>query len=396
MHLAYLDPHPVPDDGPEALQILYTVDALGGCGVDVTLITPRPRTGRDARDILGRELSPRVQFEYVPDLRKRWWLPSASSRPFYWMASRRLGALGIDAVLTRNLKMAEHLLRRGSASPLFFETHEWFAQSYRDEHPQPNRRERRKLAALAAREAFVYRRARGLVALTALLADDIREAYALDTPTTVAPDGVDLEAARAARREHPPHDRPLLLYLGSLHPWKGVPTLVEALVHLRRPARLKVVGGNNERIAELRALAQRLGVADRVLLSGPCPPAERFAVIQEADVCLLPLSTTSIGSRYTSPLKLFEYLAMGKPVVVSDLPSMRAVVTDGETALLARAGDPSAFAGAIERILADRALAERLGANGAILAERFTWTARARAISMFVASRIASEDAPHG
>jgi glycosyltransferase involved in cell wall biosynthesis len=383
MHLAYLDPHAVPDESPESLQILYTVDALGAIGVRVTLVTPRPRAALAARAILGRELSPNVTLHHLPDPRRRWWFPSASNRPFYFMAARALDRLGADVVLVRNLKMAEHLVRRPPAPPLVFETHEVFAQSFREEHPQPNARQRRKLATLTQREGEVYRRATGLLALTPLLLDDIRREYGIDTPGEIAPDGVDLQQALAPAVVTP-NPQPLLLYLGSLHPWKGVDTLILAMQHLQRAARLVIVGGNTARITALRALAERAGVASCVEFAGAVAPGRRFEWIHRADVCLLPLTATSIASRYTSPLKLFEYLAAGKPVVVSDLESMRAVLTPEQHALFARVGDAADIARQVERLLADVALRTRLGTEARALASAFSWEARARRIARFI------------
>jgi glycosyltransferase involved in cell wall biosynthesis len=382
MRLAYLDPHPVPDDCPEALQILYTVDALGEIGVDVVLVTPRPRRDIRPEDILGRPLSSKVRVQHLPDPRKRWWFPSASNKPFYWMAARALRHIGADVVLVRNLKMAEHLLKRVPRVPLVFETHELFAQSFREEHANRSVREERKLRALEEREGFVYRHAAGLLALTPLLLEDIRQTYGVDTPAEIAPDGVDLRQAEPPKTL-PPNPIPVLLYLGSLHPWKGVDTLILAMKHVTRPAMLHIVGGSDRRIAELRALAEREGVADRVVLPGPVAPGRRFEWIHKADICLLPLTSTSIASRYTSPLKLFEYLAAGKPVVASDLPSMRSVLEPGKHALLVKAGDVYAFAAAIDRLLAEPALGKQLGEAARVHARRFSWQERGRRLRHF-------------
>lgn len=390
LHLAYLDPHAVPDDCPEALQILYTVDALGEAGVDVTLVTPRPRGAVTPCSILGREPSARVRLEHLPDLRRRWWWPGGSSKPFYWLAGRRLRRLKVDAVLTRNLKLAEHLLRHTPQVPLFFETHELFAQSFRDEHPKPSARARRKLAALEARELYVYRNARGLIALTPLLIEDIRRVYGIGTPAIVAPDGVDLRQAEP-RQFSAPNPRPVLLYLGSLHPWKGVHTIIRALAYVTHDVRLEIVGGNGERIAELQALAQGLGVGDRVIFVGHVAPGRRFDYIHRADVCLLPLTPTSIASRYTSPLKLFEYMAAGKAIVVSDLPSMRTVLEPGNHALLVPASQPQAFAEAIDTLLSDRSMLHRLGENARRHAAAFSWSRRAATLADFVASLVTAQ-----
>lgn len=385
MHIAYLDPHPVPDNCPEALQILYTVDALGSLGARVTLVTPKPANVADTRAILGHPLSANVQVRHLEPRRGIWrWL--RSNKPFYRMAATTLKDLKADAVLVRNLKMAEHLLRHMPEVPLFFETHELFAQSYREEHPRMSLRQHHKLATLAQREETVYRGARGLIALTPLLIDDIRQAYGVETPAVVAPDGVDLEQARAPVSV-PPHATPWLLYLGSLHPWKGVDTLIRALPHVNQAAELHIVGGNEQRITELRKLAEELNVASRVVFHGSVEPGKRFEYIHQADICLLPLTDTGLGGRYTSPLKLFEYMAAGKVIIVSDLPSMRQVLTPEQDALLVPTGEPEAFARAIDRLLADKRLRGRLGDAAKSRAQRFSWRARSEIIQRFIAEQ---------
>ncbi len=385
MRLAYLDPHAVPDDCPEALQILYTVDALGDIGVDVDLVTPKPRRAIAAENILGHPLSARVKLHHLPDPRRRWWFPSASNKPFYFLASRLLRRLRADVVLVRNLKMAEYLIHKVPRSEFVFETHEIFAQTYREDHPTPTVREQLKLQALEQREALVYRRAAGLLALTPLLIEDIRAQYHIETPAIVVPDGVDLAQAKNVTDEAA-SGVPILLYLGSLHPWKGVDTLISAMQYVTRPSRLVIVGGSQERIGELRAQAQSQGIDERVNFIGAVEPGRRFEWIHRADICLLPLTPTSIGSRYTSPLKLFEYMAAGKPIVVSDLPSMRAVLDPDRHALLVKNGDASAFAAAIDSLLEDKTLQRRLGEAALARAGEFSWRKRAERIAAFLES----------
>jgi glycosyltransferase involved in cell wall biosynthesis len=389
MRLLYADPHPVPDLCTESLQILYTADALGQTGAEVVLVTPPPKPSLAPQDILGRPLSPQVRL--VPleaGLLK--WLPLRTNRFFYRAVARYIARTRPDLVYARHLKLAESVLDSLPDIPLVFETHEHFAATYREDHPRPGWRERHKLAVLEQREAYVYRHAHGIVSLTEMLLEDIRAAYGVGTPAVVAPDGVDLQQARSqtapARADH----KPCLLYLGSLHPWKGVDTLIRAMPFVAAPAELHIAGGNDRRIAALRRLAEELGVADRVVFHGPVEPARRFEYIHRADVCLLPLTATSIGARHTSPIKLFEYMAAGKPIVAADLPSIRAVVTPGVHALTVAVGDPRAFAAAIDRLLADPAESARLAAAARTRAADFTWENRGRTIAAFL-ERIAEQ-----
>ena len=385
MKVLYLDPHPVPDTTPEALQILQTADALSRCGAEVDLVAPAPPHGKSAEAILGRPLSPGLRLQPTRDFRRAWWFPSGSSKLFYREARAIVATSNADVVLVRNLKLAEALLTLRRRPPLFFETHEIFAQSYRESNPIPNWRQRAKLAALTRREEFVYRHANGLLALTQLLMDDIRTTYAVTTPAVVVPDGVDLELARQALSSASSFDEKnnKVLYLGSLHPWKGVETLVQAAVDLPQ-AKIQIAGGTSARIAELHNLANALDVADRIEFLGPVAPAERFHIIGAARVCVLPLTATSIATRYTSPLKLFEYMAMGRAIVAADTPAIREVLTNERDALLVLPEDSCALASAIARLLAEPDMAQQLGAEAQRhVAERYSWEARAGMILDF-------------
>jgi glycosyltransferase involved in cell wall biosynthesis len=385
--LVVADPGPVPGLSPAAMQLLQSVDGLAQAGARVRLITPRPASGTAPEAVLGRPLHAGVITAHVADLRGRWFWPTRSSRPFYWQAVRELRRLRrsgeADAVLVRNLKLAEVLLRAPGVPPVFFETHELFAQSFREAAGASTGARARRARAIAAREGFVYRSVRATASLTRALADDIVATYGPVATIAVVPDGVDLELASAARRPRVAGPRPVLLYLGSLHRWKGVEIAVEAMTALAG-CELRVAGGTDERIADLAACAARLGVADRVRLLGRVEPRRRFACIAEADICLLPLRTDAIAARYTSPLKLFEYMAMGKAIVASDLPSLREVLADRETALLVPSESPPALATAVRALLDEPALADALGRRAqAVAEERFGWPQRsARLLAM--------------
>lgn len=385
MRLVYINPQAIPGLLPSTIQALQVVDGFAQTGDELIVITPAPENGVSGESVLGHDLSPKLRFEHLPTLRKRWYFPYSGHKVFYWQASRRLKEKTADAVYVRNLKLAEVLLKNNPEVPLFFETHELFAQSFIESGIKLDWRNKRKHAQLARREAFVYQHARGLIALTEALATDIRERYAAAAPILVAADGVDLPAARAARPESPgaKNSPPVLLYLGSLHKWKGVEIAVEALPSIPQ-ARLMIAGGPDERIAELKARAALLGVQQRIDFLGKIAPATRFNIIQQADICLLPLINTSIGSRYTSPLKLFEYMAMGKAIVASRLPSVMEVLSDEVNGCLVEAENPAAWANAVLKLLADDTLRAELGRQALQDSERFAWNARANQCRSFM------------
>ncbi len=204
-------------------------------------------------------------------------------------------------------------------------------------------------------------------------------------PVLVAPDGVDLErftpalpAAAARRRLGLPVDRQVVLYAGHLYHWKGVDTLARAAPRLPASARVVIVGGTPADRTRFAAWLRREGLAERVCLAGYVPPTQVPTYLAAADVLVLPNSgSVPIAHTYTSPLKLFEYMAAERPIVASDLPALREVLEHDKTAWLVPPDSPPALAAGITAILKDPARGRRLAAAAALAVRRYTWDERA-------------------
>ena len=123
----------------------------------------------------------------------------------------------------------------------------------------------------------------------------------------------------------------------------------------------------------MQSLVSDLGLRDRVVFVPPQPHHLLSTWYRAADVLLVPSRAESFG------LVALEAAACGTPVVASDVGGLRTIVEDGRTGFLVEPRDPSAFAIAVDKLLADPALALEMGAAGAERAQRFTWpTAAAR------------------
>lgn len=181
---------------------------------------------------------------------------------------------------------------------------------------------------------------------------------------------------------------PLVLYAGQLLPWKGVETLIAAMGAVPPGAVLEVVGGDpaGSRVAELAALATAQGVGERVRFRGLVPHGEVAALYRRADCLVLPNRRTVIGGFFSSPIKLFEYMASGAPIVASDLPAIREVLRDRENALLVAPESPAALAGGIATVLGDRLLGAALAARAREDVAAYTWDRRTdRLVAFFQA-----------
>ena len=162
--------------------------------------------------------------------------------------------------------------------------------------------------------------------------------------------------------------------------WKGVEVLVDAARGMQH-VQFVIAGGMD---ADVRALKVAAQGAPHVRIDGFQPPSRVSTYLAAADVGVVPnRSTPAISARYTSPLKVFEAMAVGLPLVVSDLPSLRDVLTSDQ-ARFVPAEDAAALAEALAELLGD---ADRRSAMSRALlaaAPDNAWDARAARILDFL------------
>ena len=156
--------------------------------------------------------------------------------------------------------------------------------------------------------------------------------------------------------------------------------VVDALARLPCVRGLFIGGRTGESdIDRLRSRVRRCGLTDRVTFTGEVPPPDVGPLLARADILVLPTLDTP-HARYTSPMKLFEYMAASRPVVASDLPALREIVEHGDTAVLVAAGDPAAFAAGIRSLLDDPPGADRLASVAFDRVACYSWARRAERI----------------
>lgn len=208
----------------------------------------------------------------------------------------------------------------------------------------------------------------------------------------VAPNGFNpetfvIEKEKGVLREELglPKETPIALYAGHLYDWKGVDVMAVAAKELPHVSFVFVGGKGSVR----DAFVEKYSAVQNIISIPHQQHTKIPQYLAAADVLVLPNTTASaskrlsIFSKYdTSPIKMFEYMASGVPIVASDLPSMREILTN-EHALLVEENNPSALAAGIHATLENREAAEIRARHAQTVVQEYTWDKRAARILTF-------------
>jgi glycosyltransferase involved in cell wall biosynthesis len=374
VRIAVVAPTAIPALRANTLQVMKMTQALAVLGHEVRLAAPGRPPGSSADwDELKRLYGLQKPFPLQ-------WLPSSPRLKRYdygWQAVRWARLWGADLIYTRLPQAAA--LSSLSGMPTVMEIHDM---------PQG------RMGPLVFRAFLRGRGARRLAAITRSLAEDLARCFNFQAAppfTVISPDGVDLEryenlpspqAARAAL--------PLLRtngftagYTGHLYAGRGIELILDLAAALPEVTFL-LAGGEPPDVARLRAKAEAAGLPN-LILTGFISNAELPVYQAACDVLLMPyqrrVAASSGGdiARYLSPMKLFEYLACGRPILSSDLPVIREVLHAGNSILLPP-DDTRAWAAALNNLCSDPARRAALGDAARRDAGQYTWVARAEKV----------------
>ncbi len=194
--------------------------------------------------------------------------------------------------------------------------------------------------------------------------------------TVQVPCGVDtdhfrpMSSSRVRRSLGLPQKEPLVLYVGRIEPLKGIDILLRAAAQTEGRFCLLVVGGDSKdasRKAELLALANELGISDRLIFRDAVPHEQLPLYYNAADVCVVPSYYESFG------LVAVEAMACGVPVVASRVSGLLETVKHGQTGYLVPWRCPEPFAERLELLLDNEPLRRGLGRMARSAVERFRW-----------------------
>jgi glycosyltransferase involved in cell wall biosynthesis len=372
MKIAYVFDRPLPARETDSEQAVRTIDALARLGAEVTLVLPGRRgSGPDASEIARHYgVEPGFGLARVPSPLGLW--PSARKAWHAGLALRAPEVRAADVVYTRNFPTLFTLAAGKQA--FAYETYRPWPTQFR-------------VLAPAFRAAMRSPGFLGAILHSHFARDRYLELGVDAARLIVAHNGhdpalfADCPDRREARRQLGlPLDAPLVVYTGHVNVTKGLGSVVD-MARAHEHVHFVLVGSDGRGVVETLT-ARQPNV--HVVRWQPFAMVARYLIA--ADVLLQPPSQVPLKwvGNTVLPMKLFLYLAAGRPIVAPDLPDMRELLRHEDNSLLVPAGDWRAAGQAIARIVADRDLADRLGQAALQTSKGLTWDRRAERVLAFL------------
>lgn len=377
----YVTAHKIPTTWAHGVQIMKMCEAFASAGFDITLFAQSSK--EIVQDpFLFYDITHPFPMVYIgaPASKKERW----NTLRLHWFLNFLLFGLRLKNMLRKRKDRPDFLYAReylllpfllALRIPIFFEA-----------HSPPG-----KIGGFFLRRSM--RAIAGIGALTKRVRDDLTRYGVPKEKIILLPDGFspdDFSSIQKSQRElrdelQLPQDKKIILYVGQLFSWKGVFTLIEASQFLgeKIPFEIVIVGGYEPHCSRLRDFARQKNV-HHVTVVPQQEHARAIAFMKAADILALPNSAKHPHSAfYSSPMKLFEYMASGKPIVASDVPSSREILDETDTVFF-MPDDPQLLASAIVSLITDSARADAISRNGLEKVKEYAWNKRAEKAARFL------------
>lgn len=366
----------VTNDVSRDARVRKEASSLVAAGYDVRVVgVGRPRaTGEEYRLALVRP--PRDTAGYARPIRilanlvenrglARRMRREALSEPFELIHANDLDTLPVGAELARR-----------TGARLVYDAHELSSEAV-DLQPLIASSRRRREARLAPL-------ADAIVTVNPLIAEEMSKRFRVHAPAVVY-NG----ASRCETVAQPLHEPVRILFQGQFFADRNLEDLVRAMDRLRGSAVLTLQGWGGVE-PELRRLVQELDLAGTVTFVRPAAPEDVVEEAAEHDIGIINHLPLSLNHVYSSPNKLFDYMAAGLAIVASDLPVLRLVIEDAKCGVLHPQAGPAALADVIGGLVDDAGQLAVMKANAIAACPRYSWAAQAKTLLDVYSSVLAS------
>lgn len=396
MHLIYLADTKIPSRSTNSMQIVRMCSAFHQVGMNVSLVYPFHSSS--------------MPEGYNGDVEEFYGVPILFQlRPLSNLSSSKITNVSSISRLVRGLSYFRYIQQtvQHTQEPLFFYGRSLlgiyiantlrrikkytakFAGIFMELHDLPTNHQTQTLLSQLD----------GLIVITHSLANDIRQHLSINPQRIwVEPDGTNfppnLRTPPLTRQQicsslNLAADKPIVMYTGRVNREKGTDVILEIAANLKDSGcQFVLVGKIYDPAYEERV---RQNAWSHIRFTGFLPPAHIPSYLDAADVLLLPSTEKLSYAKYTSPLKLFEYMAAGKPIIASDLPVLQEILHSGQNALLAPTNAAHQWAEAIQMLLANPQLSQALSSQARRDVEFYTWENRAKRIKSHLSDTKANE-----
>lgn len=369
----------IPSTFAHSMNVMKMAQGFVDIGEDVTLVTllswPNWKELLKVHNIYDfYGVSPKIKIKWVPVYNRDFWTKKIHARGFSLKATKVITSAKPNYVYCRSFLTAFFCVK--NAVPTILETH---TTNYKNEDLQ-------KIYTIAGDKNFL-----GLVTIH----EEIKKQHVKnginEHKVLVLPDGVDLkEFDRDLNKLDSKKildlelDKKIVLYCGSLHAEKGISSIIEcaALLQKRDDIQFVIVGGAEKDRLFWQKKAIQAGAVIKFV--GFVPHSLVPTYLKAADVLLMPYSKKIdyqvMDVHTTSPLKLYEYMASGTPIISTNIPTISTVVPHLEGALLAEPDDIQQLCDYIEEVLQNPDLASRLSKYARAKVLHYQWQSRCLSI----------------
>ncbi|EKD93430.1 MAG: Glycosyl transferase, group 1 family protein [uncultured bacterium] len=394
MKIVYIANNRIPTEKAHGLQITKTCEAFLNRGIDLLLWIPRRKQSENLKGVnietyYGLNHKIPTYHLWTLDflmLRSKYALPEILGIIAYWLQcwtfyfSIFIKLLGGPRIRLYSRDFPIIALGVLLKYPCYYEAHQ-----------VPSRIVMKKFY------SAILGRVNGIITINNQLKEIYHQEFEIPLDKIlIAPDGVDLSRfhledkikARKKLRLNP--NSKILVYTGNLYRWKGVYTLVSAMKNIDdSKIEMIVVGGDRHDgdLEKLKSFVKKRKIP-RVNLVGHVFHSKIVDYLAAADVLILPNSGLNPMSRdYTSPLKLFEYMAAKRPIIASNVPALLEVL-DETMALFFNADDEEDLTCKIQYIIRNKKEAKKIADAAHREVKKYTWDKRTEKIIRFMKSSI--------
>lgn len=237
---------------------------------------------------------------------------------------------------------------------------------------------------------FLLKKVKKIIVITKGLEENLVKRGIEKEKILIASDGIDLEdfnirddKEECRKKLNLPLDKKIVLYTGHLYKWKGIETLALSSKFLNSNTIVVIVGGIKWYLSNFKKFVKKNNLKN-ILILGYQDYSKVPYFLKAADCLVLTGTEKSDTSKeYTSPIKMFEYMASGRTTIACDLPSFKAILNKSNS-ILVESDNPEAMAEGIRKALDDPSLAGKLSEQAHKDVQNYTWDNRAKKILNFI------------